>query len=170
MPVLIIVSGNPSFLRKVWFFGTWGDIPSGGIVLRMNSTCLTSKWPFFILSFILARLMLEDCPNVPDEVRSIVGCNSNFVQSLGTLVSFDNWVEVPVHEARKGRHRSAKTLCKFFVGKNSSSKNWFQVILPNVDPPSANTDKPGSFQACRMWIFMSEVVLRLTKGLPDEYY
>ena len=65
---------------------------------------------------------LEDCPNVPGKVRSIIGCNSNVVYVLSTLVSFDDWVQVLTHETWKSRHRSAKTLCKSFIGKSSASK------------------------------------------------
>ena len=43
----------------------------------------------------------EDCPNVPRKVRSISGCNSKIIHVLSTLVSFDNWVQVLAHEARK---------------------------------------------------------------------
>ena len=65
---------------------------------------------------------LEDCPNVPGKVHSILDCNSNVVQVLSTLVNFDNWVQRLVHAIWKGRERSAVTLCMSFVGKNSSSK------------------------------------------------
>ena len=41
---------------------------------------------------------LEDCPNVPGEVRSIIGCDSNVVHALSTLVSFDDCVQVLTHE------------------------------------------------------------------------
>ena len=41
---------------------------------------------------------LEDCPNVPDEVRSFISCDSNVVYVLSTLISFDNWVQVLTHE------------------------------------------------------------------------
>ena len=36
---------------------------------------------------------LEDCPNVPGKIRSVIGCDSNNINVLSTLVSFDNWVK-----------------------------------------------------------------------------
>ena len=56
------------------------------------------------------------------KVRSIIGCDCNVVHVLNTVVSFDNWVQVLAHEARKSRHRSAETLFKSFVGKSSAGK------------------------------------------------
>ena len=37
---------------------------------------------------------LEDCPNVPSQFRSNVGCNPFIVLALSTLVIFDNCVQV----------------------------------------------------------------------------
>ena len=65
---------------------------------------------------------LENCPNAPGKVRSIIGCDANVVHVMGTLVSFDNWVQVLRLETLKSRHRSAKTLCKSFVGKGSAGE------------------------------------------------
>ena len=65
---------------------------------------------------------LEDSPNVLEKVRSIVGCSSNIVHVLSTLVTFDNWIQVLTQEARKSRHRSAETLCKSFVGESFAIK------------------------------------------------
>ena len=65
---------------------------------------------------------LEDCPNVPGKVRSVIGCDSNIIHLLSTLVSLDNWVQILAHEAWKSRHRSAKALCKSPVGKRCASK------------------------------------------------
>ena len=65
---------------------------------------------------------LEDCPNVPGKVRSIIGCNSDIDYVMSTLVSRGNWVQLLAHETRKRRRRSAKTLCKSFVRIVSASK------------------------------------------------
>ena len=65
---------------------------------------------------------LEDCPKVPGEVRSFIGCDSKVVHVLSRLVSFDNWVQVLTHGTWKSGHRSAKSLCKSFVGKSSASE------------------------------------------------
>ena len=64
----------------------------------------------------------EDCPNVPGKIRSVIGCNSNVIHVLSTLVSLDNWDQVLAHETWESRQRSAETLCKSFVGKCSASK------------------------------------------------
>ena len=66
---------------------------------------------------------LEDCSDVPGKVRSFIGCDSNVVYVLGTLISFDYWVQVLTHETSKSKHRSAKTLCESFLGKSFASNN-----------------------------------------------
>ena len=33
---------------------------------------------------------LEDCPKVPGKVRSVIGCDSNIIHVLSTMVSLDN--------------------------------------------------------------------------------
>ena len=41
---------------------------------------------------------LEDCPNVPGEVRSHIGGDSNVAHVLSTLASLKDWVQVHTHE------------------------------------------------------------------------
>ena len=52
----------------------------------------------FLASFADA---FEDCSDVLDELFRCAGGNSNIVYVLGTLVCFNDGVELPPHEARK---------------------------------------------------------------------
>ena len=115
---------------------------------------------------------LEHFPTVPDKVRSLDGCKSKIVHVLDTLVSLDIWVPVLRHEAWNSRQRSAKALCKSFVSKcsNNSLKIWMQAFSLTVDPSSANSDKPGSNQLCRIEISLPSVVLHLSECLLDDYF
>ena len=65
----------------------------------------------------------KDCQNVLGQVHSNIGCDSNVVHIMSTLVSFDYWVQLLAHETWKSRHRFSEILCKSFLGKSSASKN-----------------------------------------------
>ena len=41
---------------------------------------------------------LENCPNNPGNVGSIIGCDFKVVHLLSTLVNLDDWVQVVAHE------------------------------------------------------------------------
>ena len=138
------------------------------ILLRMKWFCLGLQLngieggTFLLSVSILLRKCTGDCPNVPGMMRSIVGCNSNIVHFLSTLVNLDNRVQALAHKTWKSKHGLTKTLWNCFVGKSSAGKE-MQAFLLNFGLPSANTDKPGNNGAYRNEIPLPRVVLRLTK-------
>ena len=60
----------------------------------------SGTFQLFFFQFCIA-IALEDYPSVPGEVCNIIGCDSNIIHVLSTLVSFYNWVQVLAHEARE---------------------------------------------------------------------
>ena len=109
---------------------------------------------------------LEDWPNVPGEISSIVTCNSKIMHILSILVGFENWVQVIAHEASKNNHRSANTLRKAFAGKRSASKiGWKHFHWPLV-PHLQTVTSLGEIKFPEE-LLLPSAVLHLTKYWLD---
>ena len=113
---------------------------------------------------------LQEYPNVPDKIISIVGCLSKLVHILSKLVSLEHWFQVLTHEARKSRHRSAETLCEFSVRKSSASKNECKHFHRPLVRHLQTVMSLGAVELAEWSFFLPHIVLRLARSLPDEHY
>ena len=100
------------YILFLGFYALWGN-------------CSSEKIIFFCTEVTFVHCQLKACflnafgccSQVSYEVVSIIGCDANIVHILGTLIRFDDFIEVFPHKDRKCGQSPAKAFCQTSVCK-----------------------------------------------------
>ena len=142
-----------SLLKKVWIFRVWFEILSCETFLSRNSTCLTAKRQFSIVSFNPPQGMHWNTARM-FRTTSVAVLAANEISSTywATWLALTTGPKYSRMKLEKLDTDLLRPRASFFRQK-FCLQFWMQAFLLTVDPLSANSDKPGCKQACRIGIF-----------------